>query len=168
MNNYHTLLLFLFSSLIFCNKNTVYDSYYDFIRDNKEFINSNYYEDNNFYYYLYVYDTKKLQSSRRWNRNRKASIENAFKKARLSAISNLMESICCGFDISKFRDIRKLNVVDNNNNTVSYELDVKQTSEATDIDPFLKDMIGDDIFYGVKIKKDRTLNTSCTCNLKLN
>ncbi len=167
MYNFFILSL-IFSSLLICNNQKSYDNYYDFIIDNNEFIKSNYIEDDKSYYYLYTYDISKLRNSRRWKRNKKSALEFASKKARLSAISNLMESICCGFDISNFRNISKLNLVDNNNKKMSYKLDVKQTSDTEHIETFLEDFKGDDIFYGVKINKDKSLNANCTCNLKLN
>ena len=109
-----------------------------------------------------------MRDSRRWNRNQKSALDIAFKKARLSAISNLMESICCGFDISNFKSTSKLNLIDNNNKKMSYKLDVKQKNEIQYVETFLEDVIGDEIFYGVRINKDKALNTNCSCNLKLN
>ena len=162
------ILTIISSSLLISNNFKSYDNYYDFIINNNGFIQSNYIEDDNNYYYLYTYDISKLRNSRRWNRNKQSVLDNAFKKARLTAISNLMESICCGFDISNFRNISKLNLIDNNNNKMSYKLDINQSSDTKHIETFLEDVIEDDIFYGVKINKNKALNASCSCNLKLN
>ena len=160
--------IFISSSFLICSNPKSYDNYYDFIVDNNQFINYKYVEDENFHSYLFIYDISKLRDSRRWNRNQKSALDIAFKKARLSAISNLMESICCGFDISNFKSISKLNLIDNNNKKMSYKLDVKQKNEIQYVETFLEDVIGDEIFYGVRINKDKALNTNCSCNLKLN
>ena len=168
MINRNILFVLFFLSALFSDNIKVSDNYYDFLLKNKQFISSKFIEDDNHYYYLHIHDINDMKKTRRSSRNKKNSTKNAYTKARLSAVSNFMESICCGFDVVNFTNINKLNLIDQDNKRISYEFDVKQTNEVNNIDIILKDMIDDKIFYVLKIGKDKVLESNCSCNLKVN
>ena len=122
---------------------SIYDSYENLITEIPEFVESNYFETDNFYYYL---------SKIELNSQSDAVVGG---KLRLMTLSNLNESICCGFDISHMK--RK-----------SKEMDVLGTSTINNLEILLNDKIDTFYLYAVRIKKEDFKINNCTCNYTLN
>ena len=99
MQNKTKIILFCFFCLLYSNQNSAYSNYSELINDYPMFISNNYFEDDNFYYYLVSKDISKKMESRSWKRNEVQRLENEFSKLRLNAITELTENICCGFNV---------------------------------------------------------------------
>ena len=166
-----SLFIIITFSFVFClNEKSYFDNYHELIDQYPQFLNYNYFEDDNYYYYLTSYDYNTIKETRRFKRNKIQSIENAKSKARLHALSNLFESICCGFDITNInKRLRKANLIDLNNNKLSHTFSVKSSIQADGVEVMVNMDTGNTIVYAVRINKNITLDYNvCECNFIIN
>ena len=144
------------------------NTYHELISLYPQFLNSNYFEDDSYYYYLSVYDNSNKNKSKRSNRN-KSKISKS--KARLKAVSDLNNSICCGFDTNVFfKSLRNTKFVDTKKNILSHSFQVNSnTSEFTNLETLFYESDRNSIITAIRINKtDITTSTSCECNITIN
>tara|TARA_B110000116_G_scaffold244263_1_gene234584 strand:+ start:1206 stop:1757 length:552 start_codon:yes stop_codon:yes gene_type:complete len=166
------LFIIITFSFVFClNENSYFDNYHELIDRYPQFLSSNYFEDDSYYYYLTSYDYHGIKETRRFKRNKIQSIENSKSKARLQALSSLSGSICCGFDVNDIRDLLKgVNIIDSNSNKLYSTFEVtKSTVEFRELETLLNFNNGNSIIYAIRINKFNIINdNSCECNLTVN
>ena len=165
MFNKLLIIIISFSGLLFsANSKPLFDTYDKLIISYPQFLESNYFEDDDYYYYLDTYEYTDMGRSKRSKRNAKKNIRN---KIKLKVMSNLSGSICCGFDISNIRSIlRNINIVDKNNHQYAKFFELKKhTSDITAVEDLIIFDNNESIIYGVRINKQNISIEGCECNL---
>ena len=142
--------MFIFS------KNIEHNNYNSLIEEYPKFKKTNFFEDNNYYYYLSKFDidNKKINSSK--------------SKSRLMSISDFTQSICCGFDVKILDNVREFKIIENNSNsTISYNIASKSTY-INDIVYLYNELNNDIGLLAMKIlKTDINPNQKCDCHIKI-
>ena len=155
-------------SFLFCSNNKpLFSSYNKLIESYPQFLDTNYFEDEDYYYYIITYS---YNDKSNYKRSKKIQMKNNKKKARLKALSDLSGSVCCGFDIGNMRTlIRKINVVDKDNNKLTKSFEIKQhTTDVSSLDNLITLDTGTSIIYGVRANKHNISIDGCECNLVIN
>jgi len=150
------LLYIVFAcSISFCN-NKSFKSYNDLISAYPEFISTNFFEDSGNYYFIKIFDLNEIKLSKR---SKVANFKNQSSKARLSTLSDLLHSICCGFDISLLNKTKQ-----------SYDFEVDaEISEMNNIDVLLNVQYNNKLIYAIKASNDAlTFISNCDCKIKTN
>ena len=176
MKNRRLFLILLFSfSLNFIFAISEFSSYDQLISSFPQFLKNNFFEDKDSYYYLTNKDISNKVNSRRWRKNKKESLNNEYDKLRLNTLSNLNESICCGFDVKKRMTNFRENIKDvasslHLENWSSSFHSVKSTMKISNVKTLFKKQYNNVIVYAIKIdKKDiENINTKCECTFSIN
>ena len=150
------LIFLIFNFMFIFSKNIEHNSYNSFIEEYPKFKKTNFFEDNNYYYYLSKFDidNKKINSSK--------------SKSRLMSISDFTQSICCGFDVKILDNVREFKIIENNSNsTISYNIASKSTY-INDIVYLYNELNNDIGLLAMKIlKTDINPNQNCDCRIKI-
>ena len=156
---YSLLIIFIFS-FSFCKNDKFFKDYNNLIEVYPQFISSNYFEDSNNFYFIKIIDLNNIKHS---NKSLAKTFKNEISKARITAIGELMQSICCGFDVSLFNN-------DSNNPKSSYIFEVDgRMREINDVEVLLEYQSTNKIIYAIKKSKDDlTFIKNCDCNIKTN
>ena len=169
------LVLCFFFTFNYASTYSEFSSYDQLINTHPQFLTDNFFEDKYSYYYLNIKDISDKLNSRRWRKNKNQTLNTEYGKLRLKTLSNLNESICCGFDVNKRLTSFRKNIKDvasslNLENWNSSFKSGQSSMKFSNVELLFKEQYKNILIYIIKIDKENieNIDTECECTFTIN